>query len=198
MFTGIVKCKGKVIAIGEGDKSRRITILTKLDLSRIEPGASVACDGCCLTVVEKTADTLTFDVAAETMALTTLGGWDIDTSVNLETSLCLGDELGGHLVSGHIDGVAIVEDVKPDGDAWRFKIRVPDDLAKYISPKGSVALNGVSLTINEVEGSVFGICIIPHTWQITNIRTWVEGTKVNIEVDQLARYVARLLHKDTA
>lgn len=196
MFTGIVRDKGKVIALSEGDNSRRITILTKLDISGIQEGASVACDGCCLTVVEKTEDTLTFDVAAETMALTTLGDWDIDTPVNLEPSLRMGDELGGHLVSGHIDGIATVEDVKHDGDSWRFKIRVPEHLAKYISPKGSVALNGVSLTVNEVDGNLFGICIIPHTWQVTNIRMWDEGSKINLEVDQLARYVARLLQKE--
>jgi riboflavin synthase len=198
MFTGIIRDTGRLIAIAEGNKSRRITISTKLDLSSISIGASVACDGCCLTVVEKTEDTMTFDVAAETMDLTTLGEWDIDSGVNLETSLRLGDELGGHMVSGHVDSIAVVESVKPDGDSWRFKIRVPDKFARYISPKGSVALNGISLTVNEVEGSVFGVCIIPHTWEVTNIHTWDEGTRINLEVDQLARYVARILQKDEA
>ena len=198
MFTGIIKDKGRIVAIAEGDKSRRITIVSGLDLTALQIGASVACDGCCLTVVEKTQDTMTFDVAAETMALTTLGGWVIDTRVNLETSLRLGDELGGHMMSGHVDGVANVESVKADGDSWRFKIRVPDNFAHYISPKGSVALNGISLTVNEVEGSVFGVCIIPHTWEVTNIKTWDEGTHINLEVDQLARYVARILQKESA
>lgn len=195
MFTGIIRDKGRIIAIAEGDNSRRLTIATKLDLAPIEIGASVACDGCCLTVVEKTQDTLTFDIGAETMALTTLGEWVIDSRVNLETSLRMGDELGGHMVSGHIDGIAVIESVKPDGDSWRFKIRVPDDLAKFIVPKGSVALNGISLTVNEVEGSVFGVCIIPHTWEITNISTWDEDSRINLEVDQMARYVARILQK---
>ncbi|MCM2344084.1 MAG: riboflavin synthase [Alphaproteobacteria bacterium] len=198
MFTGIIKAKGKIIAIAEGNNSRRITMVTDIDGSALQLGASVACDGWCLTVVEKTQDTLTFDVAAETMALTTLKHWDIDTAVNLETSLRLGDELGGHMVSGHVDGIAVVESVRPDGDSWRFKIRVPDRLAQYISPKGSVALNGISLTVNEVEGSVFGICIIPHTWDVTNIHLWDEGTQINLEVDQLARYVARILGRDAA
>lgn len=198
MFTGIIRDKGKIVAIAEGNNSRRIKLATKLDLQSINIGASVACDGCCLTVVEKTQDTLTFDVAAETMALTTLNVWTIDTRVNLETSLRLGDELGGHMMSGHVDGIAVVEDVKPDGDSWRFKIRVPDQFAPYISPKGSVALNGISLTVNEVEDFVFGVCIIPHTWEVTNIKTWDEGTKINLEVDQLARYVARILQKESA
>lgn len=198
MFTGIIRDKGKIIAVAEGNKSRRITIATKLDLENIQIGASVACDGCCLTVVEKSQDTLTFDVGAETMDLTTLGDWDIDKCVNLETSLRMGDELGGHMVSGHVDGIATVESVSHDGDSWRFKIRVPDQFAQYISPKGSVALNGISLTVNEVEGSVFGVCIIPHTWDVTNVKTWDEGTRINLEVDQLARYVARILHKNNA
>lgn len=198
MFTGIIKDKGRIVAIAEGNKSRRMTIVSKLDLELLQIGASVACDGCCLTVVEKMQDTMTFDVAAETMALTTLGEWDIDTRVNLETSLRMGDELGGHMMSGHVDGVAVVEDVKADGDSWRFKIRVLDKFAQYISPKGSVALNGISLTVNEVEGSVFGVCIIPHTWEVTNIKTWDEGTRINLEVDQLARYVARILQKESA
>lgn len=198
MFTGIIKGTGKIIAIAEGNNSRRIMMSTDLDISSLQIGASVACDGCCLTVVEKTQDTLTFDVAAETMSLTTLKNWDIDTAVNLETSLRLGDELGGHMVSGHVDGVASVESVKPDGDSWRFKIRVPDHLALYISPKGSVALNGISLTVNEVEGTLFGVCIIPHTWNVTNIHRWDEGTTINLEVDQLARYVARILGRDAA
>lgn len=195
MFTGIIRDKGRVIAIAEGDNSRRLTIATGLDLSSIEIGASVACDGCCLTVVEKTQDTMTFDVGAETMALTTLGDWAIDSRINLETSLRLGDELGGHMVSGHVDGIAVIENVKADGDSWRFKVRVPDDLAKFIVPKGAVALNGISLTVNEVEGAVFGVCIIPHTWDVTNIHTWDEGSRVNLEVDQMARYVARILQK---
>ncbi len=198
MFTGIIRDKGRIIAIAEGDNSRRMTIATKLDLSRIDIGASVACDGCCLTVVEKTQDTMTFDIGAETMALTTLGNWVIDSNVNLETSLRMGDELGGHMVSGHVDGIAVIESIKPDGDSWRFKIRVPNEFARFIVPKGSVALNGISLTVNEVEGAVFGVCIIPHTWEVTNISNWEENTRINLEVDQMARYVARILQKENA
>lgn len=196
MFTGIVRDKGHIVAISEGHNSRRVTIVTKLPLESIEIGASVACDGCCLTVVEKTQDTLTFDVGAETMALTTLGDWVIDSPVNLETSLRLGDELGGHLVSGHVDGIAEVMDVKPDGDSWRFTIRVPQEYAPYIVSKGSVTLNGISLTVNEVNDDTFGVCIIPHTWDVTNIRHWDEGTRVNLEIDQMARYLARFMQKD--
>ncbi len=196
MFTGIIRDKGRIVAIAEGHNSRRITIATKLKLDPIEIGASVACDGCCLTVVEKTQDTLTFDVGAETMALTTLGDWVIDSPINLETSLRMGDELGGHLVSGHVDGIAEVVGVSPDGDSWRFTVRVPDNFAHFIVPKGSVALNGISLTVNEVEGASFGVCIIPHTWEVTNIRHWDEGTRVNLEIDQMARYIARILQKE--
>lgn len=195
MFTGIIRDKGRIVAIAEGDNSRRITIATKLPLDSIEIGASVACDGCCLTVVEKNHDTLTFDVGAETMALTTLGDWVIDSPINLETSLRMGDELGGHMVSGHVDGIAEVLSVKPDGDSWRFTIRVPDEFASYIAPKGSVTLNGISLTVNEVEGNTFGVCIIPHTWDVTNICYWDEGTRINLEIDQMARYIARFLQK---
>jgi riboflavin synthase len=198
MFTGIIKDMGEVIAITEGARSRRLQIRTSFPLENIAIGASVACDGCCLTVVEKGADWLAFDAAAETLAKTTVGGWREGTRVNLEISLRMGDEMGGHMVSGHVDGLGTVESVTADGDAWRIKIRVPDALAPYIAPKGSVALNGISLTVNEVEGASFGVCIIPHTWQVTNISRWPPGTKINLEVDMLARYVARILGKEAA
>lgn len=198
MFTGIIKDKGRITEVFDGDNSRRITIATGLELERIEMGASVACDGCCLTVVAKTADSLSFDVGAETMDLTAVADWAVGRTVNLETALRLGDELGGHMVSGHLDGVAVVEDVRPDGDSWRLLIRAPDRLAHFISSKGSVALNGISLTVNEVNGSVFGICIIPHTWQVTNISEWKKGVRINLEIDQIARYVARIMQKETA
>ena len=198
MFTGIVKETGEVVEITDGAKSRRLKIRTALPLDNIEIGASVACDGCCLTVVEKGADWLAFDAAAETLSKTNVGQWQKGAAVNLETSLRVGDEMGGHIVSGHVDGLATVESIHKDGDAWRLKIRVPDNLAPYIAPKGSVALNGISLTVNEGEGPVFGVCIIAHTWQVTNISQWHAGTKINLEVDMLARYVARILGKEAA
>lgn len=195
MFTGIIKDCGEVIAVEEGAGRRTFRIRTALDTSRFEIGASVACDGCCLTVVTKDKESFTVDAVAETLAVTTLGQWAIGTRVNLESSLHLGDEMGGHMVSGHVDALAIVESVTPDGESWRLKLRVPDEVAVYIAPKGSVTLNGISLTVNEVEGNVFGICIIPHTWQVTNISSWAPGGRINLEIDLLARYVARILGK---
>lgn len=193
MFTGIIKDKGYVVAVDKNPQGQRLQIRTTLPLAQIEIGASVACDGCCLTVVEKGADGLAFDVGPETLAKTTLGSWAEGAQVNLEASLRLGDEMGGHMVSGHVDGVATVESVVPEGDSWRLKIRVPSALASYIAPKGSVALNGISLTVNEVDGDMFGVCIIPHTWQVTTISNLKSGDFVNLEVDMMARYVARIL-----
>ena len=195
MFTGIITDCGEIISVAEGQGRRTFRIRTKFDLSKHDIGASISCDGCCLTLVSKDKDSFTVDAVAETLTVTTLGVWEIGTKVNLESSLRMGDELGGHMVSGHVDALAIVEDVKPDGDSWRYKIRVPDHLAPLIAPKGSIALNGISLTVNEVEGCVFGVCIIPHTWQVTNISTWIKGSKINLEIDMLARYVARILGK---
>lgn len=198
MFTGIIKDMGGVIAVSGGEQGRRLKIRTSFAVKDIAIGASVACDGCCLTVVEKGADWLAFDVSGETLSKTNIGAWHEGTKVNLETSLRMGDEMGGHIVSGHVDGLAALESVTKEGDAWRLRIRVPDALAPYIAPKGSVALNGISLTVNEVEGPVFGVCIIPHTWQVTNIGGWRAGEKINLEVDMLARYVARILGKEAA
>ncbi|MBI4031392.1 MAG: riboflavin synthase [Proteobacteria bacterium] len=198
MFTGIIRITGEITEIKEKNHARRVVIRAALPLDEIETGASVACDGCCLTVVEKGSDWLAFDAAAETLSKTNVGQWQKGMPVNLETSLRVGDEMGGHMVSGHVDGLATVESVTPDGDAWRLKIRAPDALAPYIAPKGSVALNGISLTVNEVEGPVFGVCIIPHTWAVTNIGRWRKGDKINLEVDMLARYVARILGKEAA
>lgn len=198
MFTGIVRATGELIEIKEKNAARRVSIRAGMPLDGIRIGASVACDGCCLTVVEKGPDWLAFDAAAETLAKTGVGKWASGTIVNLETSLRVGDEVGGHMVSGHVDGLATVESIVADGDARRLKIRVPDELAPYVAPKGSVALNGISLTVNEVEGPVFGVCIIPHTWAVTNISRWRKGDKVNLEVDMLARYVARILGKEAA
>ena len=194
MFTGIVAGCGDISAVDEGKGRRSFRIKTRvLDFMRISLGASIACDGCCLTVIAKGTEHFVVDAVSETLAVTNLGTWKTGSRINLEPSLRMGDEMGGHIVTGHIDGLATVESIQPDGDAWRFKLSVPQELAKYIAPKGSVTLNGISLTVNEVEGNVFGVCIIPHTWGLTNISDWKQGMKINLEVDTLARYVDRLL-----
>lgn len=176
-----------------GDK--RFFIKTTYELSKIAIGASIACSGCCLTVVEFDNDNNAFgvDVSGETLSKTVLGSWQEGTSINLEKSLKLGDELGGHMVSGHVDGVAEIISIKEDGDSHRLKIKVPWEFAKFIAPKGSVALDGISLTVNEVEDDVFGVNIIPHTWQVTTLGQRQVGDQINFEIDIMARYAARLM-----
>jgi riboflavin synthase len=193
MFTGIVTAKGAVVAADNG----RFAIASPFEAGSIALGASICCDGVCLSVtgVEAIAGGAVFklDVSNETLSKTTLGEWRKGRRINLERSLRAGDELGGHLVSGHVDGVAEVLSIAPSGFSMSFEVRAPDALAKYIAPKGSVALDGVSLTVNEVKGSVFTINLIPTTLDIT---TWGEkkpGDAANLEVDLIARYVARLL-----
>ncbi|WP_371039189.1 riboflavin synthase [Rhodosalinus sp. FB01] len=191
MFTGIVTDVGTLRAL-ERRGDLRARIATGYDTSGIEIGASIACDGVCLTVVSLGEDWFEVDVSAETVSKTGLGNWAPGRRVNLERALCVGDELGGHIVSGHVDGVAEVVAVSDDGDSTRVRLRAPETLARFIAPKGSVALNGTSLTVNEVEGAEFGINFIPHTKEVT---TWGDvrvGDLVNLEVDMLARYVARL------
>ena len=194
MFTGIVTDMGEVLELEQkGDLRARIG--TGYDTSRIDIGASIACEGVCLTVIALgTTPHNWFDVeiSAETVSKTNLTGWHVGMRLNLERALKVGDELGGHIVSGHVDGVAEVVGVRPEGDSLRVTFRAPEALAKFIAPKGSVALNGTSLTVNEVEGRDFGINFIPHTQKVT---TWGEvalGDKINLEVDTMARYVARL------
>lgn len=196
MFTGIIKDTGEITRVSDKSGIRKLLIGTHLDVAKMEIGASIACDGCCLTVVDREAGCFAVEVSNETIDKTTIGGWEEGTKVNLEPSLKLGDELGGHIVSGHVDGVATLETVEPDGDARRLTFSVPEALAQYIAPKGSVALNGISLTVNEVDGDRFGVCIIPHTWEVTNIHRWKPGSGINIEVDMLARYVARMLGRE--
>lgn len=193
MFTGIVTDIGRVHSVSERPGGRRLEIETAFDLAEVSIGASIACSGCCLTVVEKTCSRFAVDVSPETLEKTTLGGWGVGASVNLEKSLKMGDDLGGHIVSGHVDGLATCLSVTPDGESWRMKIAVPAPLARFIAPKGSVALDGVSLTINEVEGDVFGVCLIPHTWTHTTLGVRKAGDEMNLEVDLLARYVNRIL-----
>lgn len=195
MFTGIVSDLGRVRAIAKrGDT--RIEIATSYDLDTVEIGASIACSGPCLTVVEKSADWFAVEASAETLARTTLGGWEVGTAVNLERAMRVGDELGGHIVSGHVDAVAAIVDMKPEGDSVRFVFEIPGEFAAYVAPKGSIAIDGVSLTVNEAEGSRFGVNIISHTRAVTTFGARRTGDSVNVEIDTIARYVARLLGKD--
>ncbi len=196
MFTGLIQDIGRVRSIDK-DGDWRIVIETGLDLNATEIGASIACSGCCLTVVEKDDHSFAVDVSAESLFKTGIGKWQDGTPVNLEPSLKLGDELGGHIVSGHVDGLAELVSIQEDGDSFRLKIRVPEELSGFIAPKGSVALDGISLTVNEVEGNVFGVNIIPHTWVHTSLSSKKEGDYLNIEIDMLARYVARMLEIKT-
>ncbi|RMH47754.1 MAG: riboflavin synthase [Alphaproteobacteria bacterium] len=195
MFTGIISDVGTIRSV-EDRGDRRFRIASGYPAESIDLGASIACDGVCLTVVDRGAEGagswFDVDVSAETMARTTAGTWAAGRRLNLERALRVGDEIGGHIVSGHVDGVAEVVSVTPEGDSLRVRFRAPTALARFIAPKGSVALNGTSLTVNEVEGEVFGVNLIPHTRTVTTWSEVAEGQKVNLEVDTLARYVARL------
>jgi len=202
LFTGIITDVGEVVAI-ERSGDTRFTIACAYDAASIAIGASIACAGCCLTAIAagKTDDGrggFTVQASAETLSKTTLGRWTIGTRINLERPLKLGDELGGHVVSGHVDGVGEVIAVAPEGDSRRFRFRVPDALARFIAPKGSVALDGTSLTVNEVEGDVFGVNIIPHSLKVTTWGSLGSGDLINVEIDMLARYVARLAEFSTS
>ena len=192
MFTGIIQNIGTVKSIAK-DGDWRIVIETGLDLSATPIGASICCSGCCLTVVEKGADWFAVDVSGESLSKTIIGSWAEGARINIEPSLKLGDELGGHIVSRHVDGLAELVSVEEEGDSYRLKLRAPQELAKFIAPKGSVTLDGISLTVNEVEGDVFGVNIIPHTWENTTLSDLKPGARLNIEIDMLARYVARQL-----
>ncbi len=191
MFTGIITDIGTVRAVARAGDTR-FEIATAYDLSTVDIGASIACNGCCLTVIEKGAGWFAIEASAETLSKTTLGSWGTGTRINLERALKIGDELGGHIVSGHVDGVGEILSITPEGDSKRFRIRVPGGLARFIAPKGSVAVDGTSLTVNEAEGDLFGVNIIPHTQAVTTWGAMVAGQPVNIEIDMLARYVARL------
>lgn len=195
MFTGIITDIGTVLNVDKTRGDVRFEIGTTWDMTDVPMGASIACSGCCLTVIEKTKHSFSVDVSAESLSKTNLGEWREGTKINLESSLKFGDELGGHLVSGHVDGLATLESITPDGDSYRLKIRAPQDLKQFVAPKGSIALDGISLTVNEVEDDVFGSNIIPHTWVVTTMGQRKAGDKINMEVDMLARYVARILGK---
>ena len=192
MFTGIVSDVGTVREVSDkGD--RRFAIATSYDMASIAEGASIACAGVCLTVVGTGAGHFAITASAETLARTTLGGWRTGTRVNLERPLRLGDELGGHLVTGHVDDVAVLIAARPEGASLRWTVEAPAGLARFIAEKGSVALDGVSLTVNEVAGGRFGVNLIPHTLGSTTLGAVAPGDRVNLEIDILARYVQRLV-----
>ena len=195
MFTGIITALGTVRAIeplGEGKDMRLVIAAPWDDTASIALGASIACSGCCLTAVELASDQFAVDASAETLACTTLGTWTVGSQVNLERSLRVGDELGGHIVSGHVDGVGRAISKTPENGSIRWRFQVPMELARFIAAKGSVAIDGTSLTVNDVQGDTFGVNIIPHTASVTRFGTLQPGDAVNIEIDMLARYVARL------
>jgi riboflavin synthase len=195
MFTGIITDVGHVAEIAKQTVGSRLAIKTKFDTSGIALGASIACSGACLTVVDKGEGWFGADVSGETLDCTTLGSWQMDTPVNLERALTAADELGGHLVLGHVDGVGRLDVVRPEGDNHRIEIEVPDELARFIASKGSVTVDGVSLTVNQVEDCKFGVNIIPHTWDQTSFAFFEPGQAVNLEIDVVARYVARLMER---
>ena len=195
MFTGIVTGVGRVrerAPSGAGQDARLVIEAPWPDTAGIPLGASVACAGCCLTVVATGPDWFAVDVSGETLSRTALGGWAPGSPLNLERSLRVGDELGGHMVSGHVDGMGEVLSVLNENGSWRVRVRAPHGLARFIAEKGSVALDGVSLTVNQVEGAEFGVNVIPHTWAVTTLGGLRPGSAVHIEIDMLARYVARL------
>ena len=195
MFTGIVTDVGKVRHI-EKRGDTHVVIATAYDVSAVDIGASISCSGVCMTVIDKgNAKERWFAVTAsgETLSKTTLGGWKVGDPVNLERPVRVGDEFGGHIVTGHIDGTAELVRVTPEGESTRMTFQVPATLARFIAPKGSVALDGVSLTVNEVDGTRFGVNIIPHTTRVTTFGHMKPGMKANLEIDLLARYVARLV-----
>lgn len=195
MFTGIITDVGRVRSV-ERRGDTRVVIETAYDTGTIEIGASIACSGPCLTVVEKGPDWFAVDVSAETLACTTLDGWRPGSRVNLERSLRVGEELGGHIVTGHVDGVGTIRSVRKEGDSLRLVVAMPPALAPFVAPKGAIAVDGISLTVNEVDAAVdapsFGVNIIPHTQEKTTLGEAEAGMRVNLEIDILARYISRL------
>lgn len=201
MFTGIVTDIGTITASAEqGD--RRVVVRCGYDMLSVKVGASISCSGACMTVVEKGADWFAADVSGESVSKTAHGMWDLGRALNLERALKIGDELGGHIVTGHVDGVGTVAGVAEVGGSHRVDIRVPDGIAPFVAPKGSITVDGVSLTVNEVndaaEGTSFAVNIIPHTWAVTTLGELAAGREVNLEIDVLARYLKRMRDFDTA
>ncbi len=196
MFTGIVTAIG-TIEKSEQRGDLRLVVACDYDMASVALGASIACSGCCLTVVDKGAGWFAVDASAETLAKTAPGMWDAGRRLNLERALKVGDELGGHIVTGHVDGMGAIVAIEPVGDSHRVEIRAPAALSPYIATKGSITVDGVSLTVNDVyddpDGSArFTLNIIPHTWEMTTLGSWKNGAHVNLEIDTLARYLMRL------
>lgn len=191
MFTGIVTDIGRVRDVRETERDRRYEIQTAWDVSGIDLGASISHAGCCLTVTEKGTDWFAVEVSNETLSKTTLGAWKAGDGVNLERAAKLGDEMGGHVVSGHVDGLGRVVSITPEGGSHRVEVEAPAPLHRYIAAKGSITVDGVSLTVNSVAGQVFSLNIIPHTWEVTTLGRLKAGDPVNLEIDMLARYLAR-------
>ena len=191
MFTGIVTDVGRVRAVRDTNRDRRFEVETAYDLAGVDIGASISHAGCCLTVVEKGQDWFAVEVSGETLSLTTLDDWTQGRRINLERAARVGDELGGHIVSGHVDGIGEVLSVESEGGSHRVRIRAPRPLHRFIASKGSITVEGVSLTVNEVEDDVFGVNLIPHTWEVTTLGELKPGSRVNLEIDMLARYLAR-------
>ena len=196
MFTGLVSDVGRVEKITRDEAGARIFVATVYDTSTVELGASIALSGACHTVTEIAPNKLAFFSSNETLARTTLGSWTEGTRINLERSLTLGQELGGHIVSGHVDGVGEVQDIRQDGDAWRIFFLAPKPLLRFIAEKGSIAVDGVSLTVNGADNDCFHVAIIPHTMEHTAFGDFKVGSRVNLEIDMLARYVKRLLETE--
>ena len=198
MFTGIIQSLGRVAAMQARGGDLRLTIdasdlAARIGTQRLAVGESVAVNGGCLTVIDPEAGCFSADVSRETLSLTTLADLAVDAPVNLEAALRAGDPLGGHLMSGHVDGVATVLSVSSDARSWRVQVQVPEPLARFLAPKGSIGLDGVSLTVNAVDGASFGVNLIPHTVAVTTFGRLQAGSRLNVEVDQLARYLERLL-----
>lgn len=193
MFTGLITDVGRVVEMRRDDNGARVVIETAYDVETIDMGASIALSGACHTVVEKTPGRVSFDSSNETLARTTIGTWKEGARVNLERSLTMGQELGGHIVSGHVDGVGALLARVQDGDAWRLTFSAPKPLLRFITEKGSITVDGVSLTVNGADDASFHVAIIPHTLAMTTFDGLREGDPVNLEIDMLARYVKRLM-----
>lgn len=196
MFTGIVTDLGTITAIDPA-ANFRVQIQTKYDMKNVAMGASISCNGACMTVMEKGADWFAVQVSEESRAKTTIGSWQVGQKINLERALALGDELGGHLVTGHVDGVGTLKSINKIDNSWVLEITAPKEFMPLIAPKGSVCLDGISLTVNDVMLESFKVTIIPHTFTCTNLQQLQAGASLNIEVDLIARYLARIISQRT-
>lgn len=195
MFTGIIEAQGKVTKIENNQGDWKVTFdVAHLDMSEVQLGDSIAANGVCLTVIDFGSDFYTADVSGETLQVTSVGNWQVGTPINFEKALTLQDKLGGHLVSGHVDGIGEVSAIAQDARSWQYEIKVPHNIKQYIAAKGSICIDGISLTVNYVKDDVFGVNIVPHTYEQTTMSALKTGSKVNLEVDLLARYIERMLN----